>query len=120
MRTALHHYLACSFDELRGAQSCRRDREDAVGIPLHHQRGDIDARQVLAEVFVPGSDAGQAGGGRGARRDVPTGLNRLFADTLSQELIGVVEILEEGAEECIAVGGYGLFDRLLPWRSRPG
>src|SRR5579862_3816640 len=97
MRTALHYYLTCSFDELRGTQSRSRDRKDAVGIPLDHQRGHIDARQVLAEVFVPGCDACQAGGGGGAGRDVPTGLNRWFADTLPQELVSVVEILKEAA-----------------------
>src|SRR5580692_9956568 len=59
---------------------------------------------------MPGCDACQAGDGGGARRDVPTGLNRLFADTLPQELVGVVEILEEAAEECIAVCGHRFFD----------
>src|SRR6266853_2560501 len=95
MRTVLHHQLACSFDELRGAQSCSCDRKDAVGIPLDHKRGYVDASQILPEIGMPGCDACQAGGGGGARRDVPTGLNRLLADTLTQEYVGFVEILEK-------------------------
>ena len=93
VRTVLHDQQARPFDELGGAQSRCRYGKDAVGIPLDDQRGHINVRQVLAEVFVPGCDACQTGSGGGARRNVPTGLNRLFADTLPQELVGVVEIL---------------------------
>src|SRR5258707_164374 len=60
--------------------------------PLNHQRRHIYARQVLAKVFVPGLDAREAGGSGGAGRNVPTGLDDLFADTLSQEYVGVEEI----------------------------
>jgi len=41
---------------------------------------------------VPGWDTRQAGGGGGAGCYVPTGLDGLFADTLPQEQVGVVEI----------------------------
>src|SRR5437879_3169130 len=63
-------------------------------------------------------DACQAGCGRGARRDVPTALSRLFADTLPQELVGLVEIREEAAEECIAVGGhrFSILASAVPFR----
>ena len=110
MRTVLHGQQARPFDELGGARSRRRDRKDPVGIPLNHQRGHVDARQVLAEVFMPGWDAREAGGGRGARRDVPTGLDDLFADTLSQEYVGVIEILKQTGEEGIPVSSYRLSD----------
>src|SRR5580704_7312457 len=75
VRTILDDQLACSLDKLGGAKSGCRDGKDAVSIPLDHQRGHIDARQILAEVFMPGWDAREAGGSRGAGRDVPTGLN---------------------------------------------
>src|SRR5713101_1130312 len=80
--TVLHDQQARPFDELGGAQPCSRDGKDAVGITVNHQRGHIDTGQILAEVFVPGCDTRQAGGGRGASPDVPTGLHGLFAHTL--------------------------------------
>src|SRR5712671_3501654 len=110
MRTVLHGQQARPFDELGGAKACGCYGKDAVGIPLNYKRGHVDASQVLAEVFMPGWDARQAGGGRGARRDVPTGLDDFFADTLSQEHVGVVEILEETGEEGIPVSSYRLLD----------
>ena len=72
--TVLHDQLACSFDELDGAQSCSRDGKDAVGITVNHQRWHIDTGQILAEVFVPSCDTPQTGGGGGAGRRVPVGL----------------------------------------------
>jgi hypothetical protein len=84
VRSVLHDQLARSFDELAGAKACGRNGKDAVGIPVNHEGGYIDASQVFAEVFMPGLDACQAGGSGGAGRDVPTGLDDLFADTLSQ------------------------------------
>src|SRR5580700_153242 len=108
MRTVLHHHLACSFDELCGAPSRSCDGQDAVGIPLDHQGRHIDAGQVLAEVFMPGWDAREAGDCGGTRRDVPAGLDGLFADTLSQQYICVVEILEETGKESTPVSCYRL------------
>ena len=62
VRSMLHDQLARSFDELGGAKACGRHGKDAVGIPLNHQRGHVDTSQVLAEVFMPGWDAREAGG----------------------------------------------------------
>src|SRR6185369_4124555 len=100
----LYDQEACAFNELRGPKSGCRDWQDAIGIPLYHESGDIDSRQVFAKVFMPSSDARQAGGSRGAGGNVPTGLDGLFADALSQEHIAVVEILKEAGEEGVPVG----------------
>ena len=62
VRSIFHDQLARSFDELRRGQSCSCDGKDAVGIALNHQRGHVDTSQVLAEVFMPGWDAREAGG----------------------------------------------------------
>ena len=61
VRSILQDQLARSFDELGGAKARGRDGKDAIGIPLNHQRGNIDASQVFAEVFVPSRDTCQAG-----------------------------------------------------------
>src|ERR1700704_3301788 len=66
--------------------------------------------EVRAEVFMPRWDAREAGRSGGAGRHVPTGLDDLFADTLSQECVGVVETLKETSEEGIPVGSYRLLD----------
>ena len=105
--TILHDQQARPFDELGGAQSRSRDGKNAIRIPLNHQRGHIDVGQVLTEIFVPGWDACQAGSGGGAGRYVPTGLDDLFADTLTQQQVRVLEILEEASKERVAVGGHG-------------
>src|SRR6266849_5214492 len=57
---------------------------------------------------MPRCDARETGCSGGAGRDVPTGLYDLFADTLSQECVGVVEILKETGEEGIPVSSYRL------------
>src|SRR5882672_10486252 len=108
VRSIFHHQLARSFDELGGAKACGRYGKNAVGISLNHERGHVDARQVFAEVFMPRCDARETGGSGGAGRNVPTGLYDLFADTLSQECVGVVEILKETGEERIPVSSYRL------------
>ena len=108
MRSIFHDQLARSFDELGGAKACGRYGKNAVGISLNHERGHVDASQVFAEVFMPRCDARETGGSGGAGRDVPTGLDDLFADTLSQEYVGVVEILKETGEEGIPVSSYRL------------
>ena len=107
---SLHHHLTRSFDKLRGAQSRRGYGKDAVRVSLDHQSGHIDAGQVFAEVFMPGGDAGQGGSGGGGGRDVPARLNDLFADTLPQEHVCVVEILKEIGEEGKPVSRYRLLD----------
>src|ERR1700691_6795641 len=70
VRTILHYDLSRPFDELGRAHPRSRDGKDAVGIPLDHQRGHIDPRYILPEVFMPGWDAREAGGSRGAARVV--------------------------------------------------
>src|SRR6202030_1301986 len=61
-------------------------------------------------VLVPGWATRQAGSGGGAGRHVPASLDGLFADTLTQQQVGVVEILEEASEERVAVGRHGFLD----------
>src|SRR6266404_6633499 len=106
----LHDELARAFDELGGAESRSGDGKDAVGISVNHKRGYIDTGQILAEVFVPRSDTRQAGGSRGASTDVPASLHGLFAHTLPQEDVSIVEILEELGEERITVSGHRFLD----------
>src|SRR3954451_15073453 len=75
----------------------------------NHERGHVDASQVFTEIFMPRCDARETGRRGGAGRDVPTGLDDLFAYTLFQQCVGVVEVLKETSEEGIPVGS----DRLL-------
>src|ERR1700693_2057965 len=65
---------------------------------------------------MPGWDAREAGDCGSAGRDVPAGLDGLFADTLSQQYVGVVEILKETSEESIPVSCYRL---LYPGKYAP-
>jgi hypothetical protein len=108
--TVFHDQQARTFDELGGALFRSRDWKNSVGVAVHHQRGHVDAGQIPAEVLVPGWDTRQAGGGGGAGRHIPASLDGLFADTLTQQQVGVVEILEEASEERVAVGGNGFLD----------
>src|SRR5512141_2825184 len=66
--------------------------------------------EVLAKVLTPGGHASQTGRSRGAGRHVPPRLNRLLADTLPQQEIRVVEILEELGEERVAIRDDGLLN----------
>ena len=66
----------------------------------------------LAEVLMPCRYASETGRRRGATRDVPVGLNGLFADTFAQQEIRVVEVLEKLREERITVGDDGFLDSL--------
>src|SRR2546425_2214330 len=50
------------------------------------------------------------GSGRCARGDVPAGLDSLFADSGSEELVSVVEVFEKFGEERVTVRGYGFLD----------
>jgi hypothetical protein len=110
VRTVLDYHLPRAFDELGGAQSRSRYGKDAVGIPVHHQRGDGDMRQVVAEVLEPAGDTRYAGGSGRSDRDIPARLDGLLADALSHKQIGVVEVLEELGEERITVGCYRLLN----------
>ena len=61
---------------------------------------------------MPSCDAGEAGGGRGTRCQVPTCLHGLFRNALIQEQISVVEVLEKLREERVPVRGDGFLDSL--------
>src|SRR5215469_1817081 len=76
---------------------------------MKHQRWNVNAGEVLAEILPPRGHAGQAGSRRGLGGNVPARLYRLFADAFPEKNIGVVEILEELSEESVAV----LLDGLL-------
>src|ERR1039458_5255581 len=57
---------------------------------------------------MPCGHASETGRSGGAGCEVPARLNGLFADTLPQQEIGVVEILEKLREEGVTVCGDGL------------
>src|ERR1035441_1530298 len=59
---------------------------------------------------MPGCDTRETGRGRSASSDVPARLDGLFADTLAQQEIGIVEILEEFGEERVTVLGDSFLD----------
>src|SRR5579859_678004 len=61
---------------------------------------------------MPRRDARQTGRSRGAGCDIPASVDGLFADALSQQEIGVVEILEKLGEERVPVGGNGFLNPL--------
>src|ERR1700756_3129144 len=54
VRTSLDHGQASTFDELGGALSSGRKRNDAVVVAVNDEQGHVHTGQVLAEVFVPG------------------------------------------------------------------
>jgi hypothetical protein len=74
--------------------------------------GTSTAGQVLTKVLMPRRHTSETGRSRGAGRDVPASLNGLFADTLPQQKICVVEILEKLAEERVTICDDGLLDPL--------
>ncbi len=61
---------------------------------------------------MPCRHASERGRGRGTGCYVPASLNDLFADTLPQQEIRVVKILEKLAEERVAVCDDALLDPL--------
>src|SRR5215831_10382876 len=109
---SFHYHQSSPFDEFGGPLSRRRNRYDAIIVTVNHERGHIHAGQILAEVFVPGWNAGHTSRRRGAGSEVPTGLHDLLADALSEEQIGVEEIFEELCEKCVAVHGHGFLNTL--------
>src|SRR5437899_2835121 len=112
VRPTLHHKGSSILDQLRGALSRRTNRKNPVGIAVNDQRRHVDVGQVFPEVLMPRRYTSQTGGGRRARGDVPVRLNRLFADSLAQQHIQVVEILEEFGEEGVAIRGDSLLNPL--------
>src|SRR6266852_6029905 len=109
VRPILNDRQASALNELRGAPSRGCDGHDTVRVTVNDQRGNVNAGQVIAEVFMPRGYAGKTRCGGGAGSEIPAGLHRLFADALAQENIRVVEILEEFGEERVTVCG----DRFL-------
>jgi hypothetical protein len=108
VRPALHDVKSSALDHFGGSGAGSIERNNAVFVVVDYERWHINPFQVLAEVLVPCCDTDQAGGGGGGCRHVPASLDGLFADTLTQQQIGVVEILEEAGEERVAVDGDGL------------
>src|SRR5205807_8870190 len=110
MRPALYDVQASARDHFGGAGAGGSERNDVVVVAMDDEDWHINPFQVLAEVFVPRCDTRQARGGGGGGRHVPVSLDCLFADTLTQQQVGVVEILEEAGEERVTVGCHGLLD----------
>src|ERR1700716_1634494 len=112
VRAILNHNLASALNQLRGACSRSTDRQNAVRVAMNNQCGHVDACQVFAKVLVPRRHARERGRGRGAGRKIPARLDSFFTDALTQQKIGVVEILEKLSEERITVRGNSFLDSL--------
>src|SRR6266852_5697911 len=110
MRPALYDVQASARDHFGGAGAGGSERNDVVVVAMDDERWHINPFQVLAEVFVPGCDTRHARAGGGGGRHVPVSRDCLFADTLTQQQVGVVEILEEAGEERVTVGGHSVLD----------
>src|SRR5712664_3609599 len=95
MRPALYDVQASARAHFGGAGVGGSERNDVVVVAMDDQDWHINLFQVLTEVFVPCCDTCQARGGGGGGCHVPVSLDCLFADTLTQQQVGVVEILEE-------------------------
>src|SRR6266478_5928136 len=70
---------------------------------MNDERWHVYFAQVVAEVLMPRWHAGEAGRGRGAGCEVPVGLHGLFADTLTEQKVRVVEVLEKVGEERVTI-----------------
>src|SRR5579862_6553097 len=110
MWTVLDDEMAGSLDELCGAGSGGGNGQNTVGIAVDNKRGYIDALQIAAKIFMPGGNAGKAGGGRSRGRYIPARLHGLLAHTLTQVYIRVVKVHEELSEEGVAIGGNCFLD----------
>src|SRR6266567_7282161 len=84
MRSIFHHYKAGSLDQLGSPMSGRGDGQNAVRIAVKDQSGHVDMGEVFAEVLMPGGHASETRRSRGSGCEVPTRLNSLFADALTQ------------------------------------
>jgi hypothetical protein len=60
MRAALHKVQAGAFDELGGALAGAFVRYDPVIVTVYHEGWNINARQVLAKILVPGRNTSRA------------------------------------------------------------
>src|SRR5687768_7242940 len=103
VRPVLYRRQASSLNQIGRPLSRSCYGYNAVCVTVNHQCWDVDTCQVVAEVFKPSLHTGKTGGGRGTRGNIPARLDRLFADALTQENIGVVEILEKVGEERVAI-----------------
>src|SRR5260221_2986663 len=106
MRPALYDVQASALDHFGGAGAGGSERNDMVVVAMDDEGWHINAFQILAEVFVPGCDTRHARSGGGGGRNVPVSRDCLFANTLTQQQVGVVQIPEEAGEERVAVGGH--------------
>src|SRR5579864_4611144 len=77
---------------------------------MNHERRHIDLRYILAKIFMPRWNAGEARVRRSNRSRVPTRLNGLLANAFSQVNIRVVEVLEELGEERVTIGAHRFLD----------
>ena len=99
VRAALDGDERAIGDQRRQPRGGRVEREDPVLGAVHDEHGDVDLRQVSAEVGQPGVDArvgrerGRAGG------DVEARLPGTVADAAAAEDIDVVEVVEEVLED---------------------
>src|SRR5215467_4919849 len=112
VRTAFDDVQLSTFDQLGSAFAGGGERHDTVRVAVNDQRGNVDSNDVFAKVFVPGGNARKSSRRRGARCDIPAGLNGLLADALSQQLIGIVEVLEKLRKKGIAVSNDGFLNAL--------
>src|SRR5579859_4107379 len=110
MPPALYDVQASAIDHFGSARTGGSERNDMVVVAMDNEGWHINAFQILAEVLVPGCDTRHARGGGGGGRHVPVSRDCLFADTLTQQQVGVVEVLEEAGEERITVGGHSVLD----------
>src|ERR1700733_1072292 len=107
---SVHNVKASALDELCGALSRRLKRNDTVIVSVNYQRWHIDASHILSEIFMPRGNASQAGHRRSVGSNIPAGAHRFFPHALTQQQIGVVEVLEELGEKGIAVRRYRLLN----------
>jgi hypothetical protein len=87
-------------------------RDNAILVTVDDQHRHLDAGYGLPEILMPRGNTDQAGRGRGASGDIPTGAHDFIAHSLPQEQVGVVEVLEKLREECVAISGHGFLNAL--------
>ena len=99
VRRAFEHHQPAALDRLMCALGRGGERHNPVGIAVNDQRGHVDGGEIFPEIRQPRRYAVQRAFGRGAGRDVPTGLYDLVADELAAQDVHVVEIREELGEK---------------------
>src|SRR5262249_10481562 len=104
MWTTLDDIQTSPFDEFGRALSRRRNRNNAISVPMDDQCWHINAVQIFPEVLKPGWNTRQTSGCGCAGSDVPASLHDLLAHALTQELISVIEVLKEAGEKRVTIG----------------